>query len=597
MALRRVSIACLIGLTLFTAASAQPDAVSQPAPQVLSASDAAQYRAIFAAERAGQFDKAERLMGQISDTSLKGYVLAEQYLSSRAKRVPVTTLVSWLEEYRDLAIADRIYRLAVKRSTKKKRHHHRIVLYAVVTNIPAPLGISHQRGGGYEDVNIPDPPISSDAGRAAQTQIAAAIKSDAPDQAMAVLQPLIDSNSVPSYDLGRLKQRVAASYFAEGLDQQAYNLASTASDEEKRAAPLLYWNAGLAAFRLGMFAESAKYFETLAQVGSVPNWVRGGAAFWAARAYTRQGDPSRVITLLTVAAHEEPTFYGLLAEKLLGQDTQSGFSEPVLDQASFSQLMLIPAAHRAKALSEVGETEHVGRELERAFAESDPKNDPAFAALARHLDVPNLELRASEISASRGIVLTGLFPVPQYEPEGGYTIDPSLVLAFARAESRFHADAVSPAGARGLMQIMPGTATHIAGPGAVSRLTDARYNMTLGQRYVAELLNMYNDNLVELCAAYNAGPLKVSNWMAAREGKEDDALLFIESMRAPETRLYVKRLLTYHWMYRRRLGLDATTLAEAASGNWPTYKPPRQTAPPPPPAAPAEDKDDDTPAD
>lgn len=147
------------------------------------------------------------------------------------------------------------------------------------------------------------------------------------------------------------------------------------------------------------------------------------------------------------------------------------------------------------------------------------------------------------------------------------------------------------------MQIMPGTATHIAGPGAVSRLTDARYNMTLGQRYVAELLNMYNDNLVELCAAYNAGPLKVQNWMAAREGKEDDALLFIESMRAPETRLYVKRLLTYHWMYRRRLGLDATTLAEAASGNWPTYKPPRQTAPPPPPAAPAEDKDDDLPAD
>jgi len=597
MAHRRVSIACFVGLTLFAGARAQADAVSQPAPQVLSSSDAEQYRAIFAAERAGQFDKADRLLAQVSDTSLKGYVLAEQYLSGRGKRVPVTTLVSWLEDYRELAIADRIYRLAVKRSTKKKRHHHRTVLYAVVTNIPAPLGISHQRGGGYEDVNIPDPPISSDAARAAQGPITAAIKSDAPDQAMAVLQPLIDSNSVPAYDIGRLKQRVAASYFAEGLDQQAYTLASGASDEEKRSAPLLYWNAGLAAFRLGMFAESAKYFETLAQVGSVPNWVRGGAAFWAARAYTRQGDPSRVITLLTVAAHEEPTFYGLLAEKLLGQDTQSGFSEPVLDQASFSQLMLIPAAHRAKALSEIGETEHVGRELERAFAESDPKNDPAFAALARHLDVPNLELRASEISASRGIVLTGLFPVPQYEPEGGYTIDPSLVLAFARAESRFHADAVSPAGARGLMQIMPGTATHIAGAGAVSRLTDARYNMTLGQRYVAELLNMYNDNLVELCAAYNAGPLKVSNWMAAREGKEDDALLFIESMHAPETRLYVKRLLTYHWMYRRRLGLDATTLAEAASGGWPTYKPPRQTAPPPPPPAPVEDKDDDVSAD
>ncbi len=597
MASRHVSIVCLIGLTVLSAICARADGVGQPVPQVLSASDAEQYRAIFAAERAAQFEKADRLLAQVSDPSLKGYALAQQYLSSYGKRVPVSTLVNWLENYRELGIADRIYRLAVKRSTRKKRHHHRIVYYAVVTNIPVPAAMPRLRGGGYEDVNLPDPPISSDAARAAQGPIIAAIKSDAPDQAMAALQPLVDSGSVPSYDIARLKQRVAASYFAEGMDLQAYNLASNATDAERHAAPLLDWNAGLAAFRLGMFAESAKHFETLAQVGSVPNWVRGGAAFWAARAYTRQGDPSRVITLLGVAAHEEPTFYGLLAEKLLGQDTQSGFSEPVLDQASFSQLMLIPSAHRAMALSQVGESQYVDRELERAFAESDPKLDPAFAALARQLDVPNLELRASEISASRGIVLTGLFPVPRYEPEGGYTIDPSLVLAFARAESRFHADAVSPAGARGLMQLMPGTATHIAGPGAVSRLTDARYNMTLGQRYVAELLNMYNDNLVELCAAYNAGPLKVSSWMAAREGKEDDALLFIESMRAPETRLYVKRLLTYHWMYRRRLGLDATTLAETASGNWPTYKPPRQTAPPPPPPAPEEEKDDDVPAD
>src|ERR1700759_1942479 len=118
MALRRVSTACLIGWTLFAAASAQADAISQPAPQVLSASDAAQYRAIFAAERAGQFDKADRLMEQVSDTSLKGYVLAEQYLSSRGKAVPATTLVDWLQNYRDLAVADRIYRLAVKRSTR-----------------------------------------------------------------------------------------------------------------------------------------------------------------------------------------------------------------------------------------------------------------------------------------------------------------------------------------------------------------------------------------------------------------------------------------------------------------------------------------------
>ena len=216
--------------------------------------------------------------------------------------------------------------------------------------------------------------------------------------------------------------------------------------------------------------------------------------------------------------------------------------------------MQIPAAHRAAALWQIGEQASIPEEMERAFAESDPTLDPRFRALARQVGAPNIEMRASETSASRGIKLTGLFPVPPYKPDGGYTIDPALVLAIVRAESRFHVSAVSGPGARGLMQIMPGTATHIAGAGAASQLNDPSYNMTIGQRYVAELLNMYNGNLVELCAAYNAGALKVSSWMAAREGKGDDALLFIESMHAPETRLYVKRVLTYHWMYRRRLG-------------------------------------------
>ncbi len=67
-------------------------------------------------------------------------------------------------------------------------------------------------------------------------------------------------------------------------------------------------------------------------------------------------------------------------------------------------------------------------------------------------------------------------------------------------------------------------------------------------------------------------------------------------MHAPETRVYVKRVLTYHWMYRRRLGLDNLTLAETASGAWPIYKPPHQPAPPPPPAAaPGDEEEGDAP--
>jgi len=202
---------------------------------------------------------------------------------------------------------------------------------------------------------------------------------------------------------------------------------------------------------------------------------------------------------------------------------------------------------------------YAGQELNRAFGDSDGSHDEGFAALARRVDNPNLELRASETTASRNSVnlLTGLFPVPQYRPDGGYTLDPALVLAFTRAESRFMADALSRAGARGLMQLMPSAAVKFGGAGAVASLNDPSYNMSLGQRYLAVLLDSYGGNLVYVPGAYNAGTGRVTGWVNARAGKEDDALIFIESIKISETRYYVKRVLMYHWMYERRMGEKA----------------------------------------
>jgi soluble lytic murein transglycosylase-like protein len=228
-----------------------------------------------------------------------------------------------------------------------------------------------------------------------------------------------------------------------------------------------------------------------------------------------------------------------------------------------------PHAHRAVALWQVDETSQIPEEMNRAFAGIDTRLDPEFASLAKTFNLPNLELRASETTARNGKLLTGLFPVPAYQPIGGYTVDPSLVLAFARAESHFRENATSPAGARGLMQIMPGTARILGGD--ESRLGDPTYSLTLGNRLIAQLLDRTNNNLFQLAAAYNAGPGSLQRWLAARDGKRDDPLMFIESIPVSETRNYIKRILTYHWMYRRVLGRTAPTLDETASGDWPVY--------------------------
>ena len=338
--------------------------------------------------------------------------------------------------------------------------------------------------------------------------------------------------------------------------------------------PLLDWNAGLAAFRMARYDDAARHFERLARAGSVPSWTRAAAAFWAARSYMQDNKPRHVVSLLLAAAREEPTFYGLLAQRILGQTPDTQFTEPVLTDTNFASLMRLPAAHRAVALWQIGEHDDVPNEMNRAFAALPATDGPAFAALAKDMALPDLELRASETEASHGVMLTGLFPVPKYTPDGGYTIDPSVILAIARIESRFNADAVSYAGARGLMQLMPGTARHLAG-GHVSkdRLETPSYNLALGQRYIAQLLRQVNGNLFELAAAYNAGPANLSRWMQQRAGKHDDPLLFIESLPSPETRAYIKRFMMYHWLYRRRLAQDAPTLDEAAEGQWPVYHP------------------------
>jgi len=532
-------------------------------PEVLSAGDADLYRRIFAAQRAGEISKAKKLFADVSDTSLKGYVEAGRLLATkRAKR---DELVAWLTDYRELAVADKIYRAAVSHSAKRVKRGKKTIRVAVVTNIPVPSGVGI-RSGGYEDAELPPPAPQSDVARAVWPQIQADIKAGQPDAALGRMRALIGA---PGSDIAILSHRIAASYLAEGIDASAFALAASANSAFM---PDLEWDAGFSAYRLGRYPDAVTHLEKLAQNGAVPGEARARAAFWAARSLMQMGDPLKVVSLLAAAAKEQPTFYGLVAEKMLGTDTSTGFSDPVLSRQDLTDLMAAPSAHRAVALWQVGENDHVGSELNRAFVQNNERLDPAMAALARAMGVTNVELRASEKSVSQGLLLTGLFPVPQYQPEGGWTLDFSVVLAVARIESRFQTGPTSPVGARGIMQLMPATAAAFGGKGASEKLDDPSYSLKLGQIYIAQLLDRLDGNMLEMGGAYNAGPMSVSRWRQTKAGK-DDPLLFIESIPVAETRSYVRRLMEYHWMYRRRLGQDAKSLDDAARGRWPLYHP------------------------
>jgi soluble lytic murein transglycosylase-like protein len=205
--------------------------------------------------------------------------------------------------------------------------------------------------------------------------------------------------------------------------------------------------------------------------------------------------------------------------------------------------------------------------------------------------MPSLSMRLGrELAELDGRRYDGaLYPIPPYKPTQGFEIDPALVYAVMRQESAFNSKALSRAGARGLMQLMPGTAqlmdNNKSFRGRLNDLYDPALNIALGQKYLKHLLDNgdVGGDLIRLAAAYNGGPGNLAKWKRKQDMRgddaADDALLFIETLPAPETRHYITRVLYNYWMYSQRLGHPQPSLDLIASGSWPTYGPAETPAP------------------
>jgi soluble lytic murein transglycosylase-like protein len=235
---------------------------------------------------------------------------------------------------------------------------------------------------------------------------------------------------------------------------------------------------------------------------------------------------------------------------------------------------------RAFALLEIGQPDRAEAELRAlwpAMRDDGPLRD-ALRRVAREAGFSDLAAEiATAVQAADGRPRDfDRFPVPRLRPRGGFKVDPALIYALTRLESNFDPSAVSPVGARGLMQLMPETAGYIAGEGVSGdRLRDPALNLDLGQRYVSHLaaLDVVSGDLLRLLASYNAGPGNVGQW-AMRD--RDDPLLYLEAIPLRETRAFVQHALTYAWIYAARLRLPSPSLDQMAAGAFPRFTAPAE---------------------
>jgi soluble lytic murein transglycosylase len=303
-----------------------------------------------------------------------------------------------------------------------------------------------------------------------------------------------------------------------------------------------------------------------AGVGSAVSLARG--AYWSGRAAEEMGDLALAQQWYRTSAENLSAYYGQLAAQRLGTLEGLGFRpipEPTAEEyAAFNaqeQIRLI------LMLAELGQDDRCRSFFNRLAEKTDsPVELRLLAELGQRIGRDDYMVAVAKTARTKGVEMLELLYPLRSLPAGGGPED-ALVLAIIRQESAFALDAVSSAGARGLMQLMPGTAKHVAGKLGTSyeeaRLTtDGDYNIGLGRAYLQELLDRYGGSYVLAIASYNAGPGRVSEWIEEYgdpRGYDVDVVDWIEMIPFNETRNYVQRVLENLQIYRYRL--DGTAVA------------------------------------
>ena len=354
------------------------------------------------------------------------------------------------------------------------------------------------------------------------------------------------------------------------LYHDAYEIAANHSLDRGPSFADGEWLAGWIALRFLNEPETAEtHFNTLYD-GVLTPISQARALYWSGRAAEAQGSTKRANRYYTEAAALPTTFYGQLgAEKAVTGgavlNLPAGYSTTDNAYRNFNRKEVIQAVRLLHLLDQQATLKVYVYYLADYFDTVD--HLASFARLMDELGYPGLSVRIAKRASLKHIFLMDpSYPVPELAAEvgGRSAAELALVLGLSRQESEFDPRAVSGAGARGLMQLMPATAKIVARrhklPYDRNRLLDdPGYNLTLGGAHLGDLAKRYKGSYIMALAAYNAGPSRVTKWV--RESGDPrladvDPIDWVELIPFAETRNYVQRVLENTQIYRTRLAVS-----------------------------------------
>lgn len=362
----------------------------------------------------------------------------------------------------------------------------------------------------------------------------------------------------------RARRDLARQRMRAGEVTEAYNIASSHYLVEGSDYADLEWLSGYLALRYMDRTDLAlQHFSNFQRAVWTPISL-GRAGYWLGRTFEAMGDSSAAKEAYGLGAKYQTSFYGLLAAERGGFafDAALAGKEDFGDwrQADFTKSSVFSAG---VLLLAAGETNLAERFLTHLAETQGRTGMGQIGKMLSDMRRPHIQVMLGKRAAQFGHELAApYYALPDQIVKSSFPVPKELVLAISRRESEFDPRVISGAGARGYMQLMPGTAKEVSDQLGIEYskdklLSDPGYNATLGSTYLATLARRFDANAVMMAAGYNAGPSRPDRWMKLfgdpRKG-EVDVVDFIEFIPFDETRNYVMRVTESLPVYRARLG-------------------------------------------
>ena len=444
---------------------------------VLSNEDAAAYAQIFILQDREKIETAKKIENKLVDKSLMNEVLYQRY-TSKTYRTRGVELKSWMDKYYDMPGADRIAKMAgIKKASVRKP-----ALPHIVT------------GKDYiETAQSETWTVKKYDAKTTKTidKFKRAIRSGSSKTARNILEDKSFKAKMAESDYGRLAGRLSFLYYTNGEYELARKWGFVASDAKSEYG---LWSMGLIYFKDQKYTEALKYFSKILDLTQINNARKTEAAFWAGRAAHVSGDSSNAKKYWKIAASYPMSFYGALAATMLGDKPEYEFFDQECSDEDIITLRESKYGKKALALIQVGRKDRAEQYLKYLVtSKSSDKMLHAVNAVSSLYGLPSVSILVSGVMRDRGvieinddIIYSAQYPLPNWEPMGGWSIDRALLLAITKQESGFKPNAKSGAGANGVMQIMPGTAKRVARKNDVKLsdidMSNPEHNMFLGQQ-------------------------------------------------------------------------------------------------------------------